>query len=71
MPQDAPVWHVWDDEARTEIQYVWETNDGRVLTSDAGESLGHLDYPKGITSLPDDGDYFNNNVDRMLKMIEK
>lgn len=34
MPQDAEVWHLWDGEARTEINVVWLARDGNVITAD-------------------------------------
>lgn len=37
MPQDAPVLHLWDGEPRTEIQHVYVTRGGWVVTADCGE----------------------------------
>lgn len=37
MPQDAEVWHLWDGEARTMIEHVWLSKDGKVITADSGE----------------------------------
>ncbi len=34
MPQHADVKHVWDGEARTEIELIWLARDGFVATSD-------------------------------------
>lgn len=34
MPQDAQVEHLWDGEPRTGINIVYESKDGRVITSD-------------------------------------
>jgi hypothetical protein len=34
MPQDAEVMHLWDGEARTSIEFVWEARGGDVVTSD-------------------------------------
>lgn len=34
MPQDARVFHLWDGEPRTAINVVYETKNGRVMTSD-------------------------------------
>ena len=39
FPQDAEVWHVWDGAARTEIDHVWFTEDGRVLTGQCDEMV--------------------------------
>lgn len=36
MPHDADVLHLWDGGARTVINLVWLTIDGRVITSDYG-----------------------------------
>lgn len=38
LPQDAIVTHLWDGEARTEIQLVWLARDGSVVTSDYYEA---------------------------------
>ena len=37
MPQDADTWHLWDGEARTEIEHVWLSKDGNVITADCNE----------------------------------
>ena len=37
MPQDAYVFCLWDGGAGTEIQNVWLSRDGRVITSDYSE----------------------------------
>ena len=37
MPQEAEVSHLWDGAARTTIQMVYLSKDGRVITSDFGE----------------------------------
>ncbi len=34
LPQDATVWHLWDGEARTEINHVWLGRGGAVITAD-------------------------------------
>ena len=34
MPQDAVVLHVWDGSARTEINFVWLSRGGDVITAD-------------------------------------
>lgn len=34
MPQDARVFHLWDGEPRTAINVVYETKNGKVMTSD-------------------------------------
>lgn len=34
MPQDATVLHLWDGEARTEINVVYESKNGDVITAD-------------------------------------
>ena len=34
MPQDAEVMHLWDGEARTAIEVVYESKNGTVITSD-------------------------------------
>ena len=36
MPQDAEVLHLWDGEARTGVEFVWLSRDGRVITADYG-----------------------------------
>lgn len=41
MPLDADVLHLWDGGARTVINVVWLSRDGRVITSD----YGMLCYP--------------------------
>lgn len=37
MPPDANVWHVWDGAARTQIEYVWLSRGGEVITADEDE----------------------------------
>lgn len=34
MPQDASVFHLWDGEARTEINVVYQSKEGDVITAD-------------------------------------
>ena len=34
LPDNARVYHLWDGEARTEIEFVWESKDGSIVTSD-------------------------------------
>jgi hypothetical protein len=34
MPEDAKVFHLWDGEARTEIEHVWLSRGGTVVTAD-------------------------------------
>jgi hypothetical protein len=34
MPKDANVYHLWDGELRTEIQHVWLSRGGDVVTAD-------------------------------------
>jgi hypothetical protein len=34
MPEDAPVLHVWDGVARTEVEHVWLAASGEVVTAD-------------------------------------
>ena len=34
MPPEAKVFHIWDGEPRTEIQLVWLSKRGDVMTSD-------------------------------------
>ncbi len=34
LPLDATVWHLWDGEARTEINHVWLGRGGTVITAD-------------------------------------
>ena len=36
MPQDARVFHLWDGKPRTAINVVYETKNGKVMTSDFG-----------------------------------
>jgi len=36
MPQDAEVLHLWDGKARTTIEVVWLSRDGRIITADKG-----------------------------------
>ena len=36
LPQDATVLHLWDGEARTEINHAWLSKDGKVITADYG-----------------------------------
>jgi hypothetical protein len=36
LPQDAEVWHLWDGEARTQIEHVWVSRRGDVITADYG-----------------------------------
>lgn len=36
MPAEAKVLHLWDGEARTEIQHVWLSKSGKVITADTG-----------------------------------
>lgn len=39
MPKDLEVWHLWDGEARTIINHVWVSMDGkRVITADDNEA---------------------------------
>lgn len=37
MPPEASVTHLWDGEARTNIEHVWLAREGFVVTSDFGE----------------------------------
>ena len=37
LPQDAKVYHLWDGELRTEINVVYEAQNGSVVTADYGE----------------------------------
>jgi hypothetical protein len=37
MPQEAMVWHLWDGEPRTEINIVYESKEGDVVTADFSE----------------------------------
>jgi hypothetical protein len=37
MPPDAEVWHVWDGQPRSTIEYVWLDNEGDIITADEGE----------------------------------
>ena len=49
MPQDADVWHIWDGDARTEVECVWVGRNGRVMTADIDESVYSLeDRPKDL-----------------------
>jgi hypothetical protein len=36
LPKDADVYHLWDGEARTGINYVWLSRGGDVVTADYG-----------------------------------
>lgn len=37
MPKDLEVWHLWDGDARTQVNHVWISRDGRVITADTEE----------------------------------
>lgn len=38
LPQDLPVYHVWDGEALTQIRHVWVSADNtKIVTADNGE----------------------------------
>lgn len=37
MPPDAQVMHLWDGSARTQIQHVWLSKGGEVVTADEDE----------------------------------
>jgi len=37
MPQEAKVFHLWDGEPRTEINIVYKSKDGNVVTADFSE----------------------------------
>jgi len=37
MPKEAKVFHLWDGHARTEINHVWLSKIGHVITADNGE----------------------------------
>ena len=37
MPPEAEVFHLWDGEARTEINCVWLAQSGKVITADFDE----------------------------------
>jgi hypothetical protein len=37
MPPTAEVWHLWDGEARTQIEHVWLARSGAVVTADNRE----------------------------------
>lgn len=37
MPQDKRVYHLWDGEPRTEINVIYESKDGKIITSGYGE----------------------------------
>jgi hypothetical protein len=49
MPQEAKVMHFWDGRARTEIDFVWVSNAGYVVTAEQGygEAEGE-DAPLGM-----------------------
>ena len=37
MPQDAEVSHIWDGGPRTDINHVWASRNGEVMTADTDE----------------------------------
>jgi len=41
MPKDAKVLHLWDGAPRTEIQIVYLSREGDVVTSDYGQECYH------------------------------
>ena len=51
MPQDSRVRYFWNGDARSEVLYVWESNDGSCVLSDeaAGDYRPYSKefYPKG------------------------
>jgi len=36
MPSEKKVFHIWDGEPRSEIQFIWETESG-IMTADSDE----------------------------------
>lgn len=49
MPEDAEVKHVWDGEARTDIEFVWLSKKGDVITIDTSEPVySNHNLPKGL-----------------------
>jgi hypothetical protein len=43
MPPGAPVLHVWDGEPRTEIEHVWLSRNGDVMTAADNEVVYSTD----------------------------
>lgn len=39
MPQNAKVYHIWDGEPRTEINKVYFSKSGKVMTLDNNEDV--------------------------------
>ena len=55
MPQGAKVYHLWDGEPRTEINVVYESKNGRVITADFMEVCYSTDArPKDAPSAEQD-----------------
>jgi hypothetical protein len=51
MPPDANVYHVWDGEPRTGINFVWVDRTGDVLTADYDEvCYSEESWPVGATA---------------------
>lgn len=55
MPPNMKVFHIWDGEPRTEINFVWLSKKG-VITADSGEVV----YDKDARpDWADDSEYWN------------
>lgn len=53
MPQEARVFHLWDGEPRTEINIVYESRVGHVITADYNEDCYSTQYmPKDEIIMP-------------------
>ena len=49
MPLDAHVYHIWDGEPRTEINFIWVSKRGDVMTADYSENV-YSDLSRPITA---------------------
>jgi hypothetical protein len=80
MPQEARVFHLWDGEPRTAINIVYESKNGRVITSDYS-MVCYSDEarPKGAPTVSQDEYWhtdlepsnYNQEEDEFLKFEEE
>lgn len=54
MPPEAEVGYYWDSAARSVVDHVWLTRDGRVLVADDDETIETRDRPEGVPSWEQD-----------------
>lgn len=61
LPRNARVMHLWDGEPRSEIEHVWLSKDGDVVTADHGDvCYSDGGRPVGAPT-PDDEPYWSSS----------